>query len=62
MSLPKISLVVNKLISPGHGEFSYSDIPAGDGKNGNLFHSVLFRDMCVGGGGVLRMLTSIVEG
>jgi hypothetical protein len=40
MSLTKLSLAGNNLIIPGQEEFDYSDIPAGDGKNDNLFYSV----------------------
>ncbi len=41
MSLTKLSLARNTLIIPGQGEFD-SDIPAGDGKNDNIFYSVAF--------------------
>jgi len=37
MSLTKLPLDGNNLIIPGQGEFGISDIPAGDGKNDNLF-------------------------
>jgi hypothetical protein len=41
MSLTKFSLAGNNLIIPGRGESLVSDIPTGDGKNDNLFYSVL---------------------
>jgi hypothetical protein len=39
MSLTKLSLAGNNLINPGQGDFGYSDIPAVDRKNSNLFYS-----------------------
>jgi hypothetical protein len=41
MSLAKLFLAGNNLNIPDQGEFSYSDIPAGDRKIGNFFYSVL---------------------
>jgi hypothetical protein len=44
MLLTKHSLAGNNLVNliiPGQGEFGYSDIPAGDGKIGNLFYSAV---------------------
>jgi len=40
MSLTKLLLGGNNLIIPGQREFMVSDIPAGDGKIGNLFFTV----------------------
>ncbi len=44
MSLTKLSLAGTILIITGHGEFGYSDIPAGDGKIANLFLQCSFRN------------------
>jgi hypothetical protein len=40
MSLLKLSLAGNNLIFPGQGEFGYSDVPAGEGKNRQPFFTV----------------------
>jgi hypothetical protein len=42
MSLTKLSLAGNILIITSHGEFGYSDVPAGgDGNIAHLFYSVV---------------------
>jgi hypothetical protein len=45
MLLNKLSLAGNYSIIPGQGEFGYSDIPAGDGKNDKLYLQCPFREL-----------------